>query len=85
MTVIDTNTNKVVKTVPTASHPQDISLSADGEHIYIAAVDDNAIQVFSTQDDGDRLADVPLGAARRASRSAGTAGRPTSRTWATAR
>src|SRR6185437_5808922 len=37
----------VVKTVPTASHPQDVSLSADGEHIYIAAVDDNAIQVFS--------------------------------------
>ena len=58
--MIDTNTNKVIKTVPTASHPQDISLSADGEHIYIAAVDDNAIQVFSMKT-MDIIARVPVG------------------------
>jgi YVTN family beta-propeller protein len=45
--VIDTNTNAVIKTIPTGSHPQDISLSADGEHLYIAAVDDNSVQVFN--------------------------------------
>ena len=65
--MIDTNTNKVIKTIPTGSHPQDISLAADGEHIYIAAVDDNAIQVFSMKT-MDIVARVPVGQARPASR-----------------
>jgi YVTN family beta-propeller protein len=38
----------VVATVPTGSHPQDISLSADGKHAYVACVDANAIQVLDT-------------------------------------
>ena len=43
-------------------------MSADGEHIYIAAVDDNAIQVFSMKT-MDIISRVPVGKARRVSRS----------------
>jgi YVTN family beta-propeller protein len=62
MSVIDTNTNTVIKTVPTAAHPQDISLARDGEHIYIAAVDDNAVQVFSLKT-METVSRVPVGKA----------------------
>jgi YVTN family beta-propeller protein len=62
LSVIDTNSNKVIKTIPPASHPQDITLSADGEHIYIAAVDENAIQVFSMKT-MDIVSRVPVGKA----------------------
>jgi YVTN family beta-propeller protein len=40
---------KVVATVPTGNHPQDITLSADGKYAYLADVDDNAIEVFDTK------------------------------------
>jgi len=36
----------VVATVPTGTHPQDVSLAADGRHGYVAAVDADTIQVF---------------------------------------
>jgi serine/threonine-protein kinase len=32
--------------VPTGTHPQDVSLAADGRHGYVAAVDADTIQVF---------------------------------------
>ena len=35
-------------TVPTGTHPQDVSLAADGRHGYVAAVDAHTIQVFDT-------------------------------------
>jgi len=38
----------VIATVPTGTHPQDVSMAADGKHGYLATVDDNAIQVFDT-------------------------------------
>ncbi|MGD9531608.1 MAG: beta-propeller fold lactonase family protein, partial [Pseudonocardia sp.] len=42
------NTNAVIATVPTGSHPQDITLSADGKYAYLATVDENAIEVLDT-------------------------------------
>ena len=38
----------MVATVPTGTHPQDVSLAADGLHGYVAAVDAHTIQVFDT-------------------------------------
>ena len=38
----------MVATVPTGTHPQDVSLAADGRHGYVAAVDADTIQVFDT-------------------------------------
>ena len=83
VTVIDTTSGAVVATVPTGSHPQDITLSADGKYVYIADVDDNAIQVFDIKT-FEIKGSVPSGRARRASRCRGTAGRATSRTSPTA-
>jgi YVTN family beta-propeller protein len=49
MSVTDLNTYKVITTVPTPPHPQDVSLAPDGKHGYLVTVDDNAIQVFDTK------------------------------------
>ena len=34
----------MVATVPTGTHPQDVSLAADGRHGYVAAVDADTVQ-----------------------------------------
>ena len=47
VSVTDINSGRVVAT-STASHPQDITLSADGKHAYLATVDANIIQVLDT-------------------------------------
>jgi len=49
VSVIDTATNTVIKTVPIGKRPRGIGLSPDGKEIYIAASGDNAIVVLDPE------------------------------------
>ena len=50
-------------TIPVGQPPQDIAYAPDGRHIYIATVDDNAVQVFSVEDHGSSSRGSPSGKA----------------------
>jgi len=50
ITVLDSTTMKVVKTVPVGQRPRGITISPDGKFIYLCASDDDTIQVIDTAD-----------------------------------
>jgi PQQ-dependent catabolism-associated beta-propeller protein len=50
ITVLDSTTMKVVKTVPVGQRPRGITISPDGKFIYLCASDDDTIQVINTAD-----------------------------------
>ncbi|TJV06309.1 MAG: hypothetical protein E5Y35_23355, partial [Mesorhizobium sp.] len=48
ITVVDTATMQVVKTVDVGQRPRGITISHDGKFIYLCASDDNTIQIIDT-------------------------------------
>ncbi|TIV05969.1 MAG: hypothetical protein E5W00_19015, partial [Mesorhizobium sp.] len=48
MSVVDTGTMQVVKTVNVGQRPRGITISHDGKHIYLCASDDDSIEVIDT-------------------------------------
>ena len=48
--VIDTNTDKVIKTVPVGRNPQFAAWSADGRFAYTVNNDDNTVSVIDAKD-----------------------------------
>ncbi|HJU49553.1 MAG TPA: beta-propeller fold lactonase family protein, partial [Pseudogulbenkiania sp.] len=46
LSVIDSNTLAVVKTIPVGKRPRGITLSKDGKSLFICASDDNTVQVM---------------------------------------
>ena len=48
MTVVDTATMQVVKTVPVGQRPRGITISHDGKFVYLCASDDDTVQVIDT-------------------------------------
>ncbi len=48
MTVVDSMTMKVVKSVPVGQRPRGITISPDGKFIYLCASDDDTIQIIDT-------------------------------------
>lgn len=48
MTVVDSTTMKVVKSVPVGQRPRGITISPDGKFIYLCASDDDTIQIIDT-------------------------------------
>ncbi|MEP9373984.1 YVTN family beta-propeller repeat protein [Mesorhizobium sp. KR1-2] len=48
ITIVDSTTMKVIKTVPVGQRPRGITISPDGNFIYLCASDDDTIQVIDT-------------------------------------
>ncbi|MHA6686657.1 cytochrome D1 domain-containing protein, partial [Mesorhizobium sp. A556] len=48
ITVVDTATMKVVKTVEVGQRPRGITISHDGKFVYLCASDDDTIEVIDT-------------------------------------
>ncbi|TJW86818.1 MAG: hypothetical protein E5X43_20335, partial [Mesorhizobium sp.] len=48
ISVVDTATMQVVKTVNVGQRPRGITISHDGKHIYLCASDDDSIEVIDT-------------------------------------
>ena len=48
VTVVDSSTMQVVKTVNVGQRPRGITISHDGKHIYLCASDDDTIEVIDT-------------------------------------
>ncbi len=48
ITVIDSSTMEVVKTVPVGQRPRGITISHDGKFLYLCASDDDTIEVIDT-------------------------------------
>ncbi|GLS29000.1 PQQ-dependent catabolism-associated beta-propeller protein [Mesorhizobium albiziae] len=48
ITVVDSSTMQVVKTVNVGQRPRGITISHDGKHIYLCASDDDTIEVIDT-------------------------------------
>jgi YVTN family beta-propeller protein len=60
--VIDTNTEKVVATVPVGTHPQDVTWAPDGRHLYATNVDSDNMTVIAV-DGWKTTATIPTGEA----------------------
>ena len=48
ISVVDTDTMKVVKTVDVGQRPRGITISHDGKFIYLCASDDDTVEVIDT-------------------------------------
>jgi YVTN family beta-propeller protein len=48
VTVVDTTTMQVVKTIKTGQRPRGITISHDGKFVYLCASDDDAIEIIDT-------------------------------------
>jgi len=46
MTIVDSATMKVVKSVPVGQRPRGITITPDGKFIYLCASDDDTIQII---------------------------------------
>jgi YVTN family beta-propeller protein len=61
MSVIDTNTNKVLATIPVGQHPQDIAWAPDGRFAYVVNEGSNSVTVINARTN-QVTATIPTGA-----------------------
>ncbi len=54
VTVVDTTTMQVVKTINTGQRPRGITISHDGKFVYLCASDDDTIEIIDTATQRDR-------------------------------
>ena len=71
VTVIETNTEKVVATVPVGTHPQDVTWAPDGRHLYATNVDSENMTLIAA--DADKVTATIPPATRRPCRAAARA------------
>ncbi len=46
--VFDTEKQEVIKTIPVGDHPNDLTLTKNGKHLFVAHANDNAVSVIET-------------------------------------
>ena len=62
VSVIDMNTNKIVKTIPTGSYPHGLRFSPDGQQLFVANVEDGSVSVIDVAS-LEEQARIPVGKA----------------------
>lgn len=62
VSVIELNTSKIVKAIPTGSYPHGLRLSPDGEQLFVANVEDGSVSVIDVAS-LEELARIPVGKA----------------------
>jgi YVTN family beta-propeller protein len=63
VTVIDTNSDKVIATAPVGTHPQDVAWAPDGRHLYVTNVDGDNMTVIAVDGGYRGTATIPTGKA----------------------